>query len=44
MGDQVNGKGVYGGCKWRPGMRYTEVRKDLWLEGGLGQQGDNSGG
>ena len=28
-------KGVDLGCKWRAGMRETEVRLDAWCEGGL---------
>ena len=35
---------VYGGSKWRPGTRETEVRLDGWCEGGIGQQRNAGGG
>ena len=36
--------GVDGGCKWRAGTRWTEVRVDGWREYGLGQQRDDGRG
>ena len=30
--------GVDGGSKWRAGTRETDVRRDGWCEGSLGQQ------
>ena len=37
-------KGVDGRSQWGTGTRETEVRLDLWCEGGLRQQRNNGGG
>ena len=37
-------KDVDGGCKWRAGTGYIEVRLDGWREDGLRQQRDDGGG